>query len=92
MRSILKWSQHFVVRGSRLRIHGVVICRTCCNHEHPDRPGRHVGNHGYRPWWIKVDDGEWANLDRAGSIGFFDALDIAVGLAANTAEVCQLLE
>lgn len=40
----------------------VEVIRTCCSFEHPELLGKHVGDHGWKPYWIRIRYGKWRNV------------------------------
>ena len=93
-----KYMRIFSYRGSTWTCHGVTICLTCCSFEHPGVIGAHVGVHGRRPWWVRLErsgpnpQGPWCRYERGGKLGFFELLEIADALATCREDVLALLE
>ena len=49
---------HIFADGSR-----VEMMRTCCAWDNPNLAGPHgVGDHGWQPFWVRINQGEWLNL------------------------------
>lgn len=66
----------------------VELRRTCCAFQHPDSlETSHVGAHGYKPYWFRVDGGAWINTGgRPSEFSLLRNAPVYGALAANAAE------